>query len=577
MNPIISLPEDLRNKISAGEVVERPASVVKELLENSLDAGSSEITIVIEKGGHQLIQVRDNGHGISSDGLSQAFQRYTTSKISKIDDLYNIKTLGFRGEALASIASVSEISITSSEDEVSGYQMSIVNGISGKVKAAPPIGGTEITVRNLFYNTPARKKFLKSSISEFRQIVKMVRRFGLDFPDVSFILYHNNKNILNLAPESLEDRIVSLNDPTFRDQLLKVELKKGDYTISGYVGTLNLIRKRPGHQYLFVNKRFVQNRLLNSAVYSAYESLVKRGEYPFSLLNITIPFDQLDVNVHPMKIEVKFIDEWRVYHIVKSAVKDSISAIISTIPSFENPQLGTFGKSFYPNQNQEPFDFNIFPESKTDTNIDYEKENISSFKLNTDESTVYESSALWQAHNKYIISQINSGLVIIDQHVAHERVLYEEALSAFENTPLSAQTLLFSEELQFSPDEFSVLLEIIPYLKKLGFRIKENGQNKILLEAIPSDMSYGSEDKVIKDILDNYISNRKNSSSFMEDLAASFACYSAVKAGDSLSIEEMQILVKNLFSTKHPYYCPHGRPIIMQLSLEELDKRFERI
>ena len=577
MNPIISLPEDLRNKISAGEVVERPASVVKELLENSLDAGSSEITIVIEKGGHQLIQVRDNGHGISSDGLSQAFQRYTTSKISKIDDLYNIKTLGFRGEALASIASVSEISITSSEDEVSGYQMSIVNGISGKVKAAPPIGGTEITVRNLFYNTPARKKFLKSSISEFRQIVKMVRRFGLDFPDVSFILYHNNKNILNLAPESLEDRIVSLNDPTFRDQLLKVELKKGDYTISGYVGTLNLIRKRPGHQYLFVNKRFVQNRLLNSAVYSAYESLVKRGEYPFSLLNITIPFDQLDVNVHPMKIEVKFIDEWRVYHIVKSAVKDSISAIISTIPSFENPQLGTFGKSFYPNQNQEPFDFNIFPESKTDTNIDYEKENISSFKLNTDESTVYESSALWQAHNKYIISQINSGLVIIDQHVAHERVLYEEALSAFENTPLSAQTLLFSEELQFSPDEFSVLIEIIPYLKKLGFRIKENGQNKILLEAIPSDMSYGSEDKVIKDILDNYISNRKNSSSFMEDIAASFACYSAVKAGDSLSIEEMQILVKNLFSTKHPYYCPHGRPIIMQLSLEELDKRFERI
>ena len=577
MNPIISLPEDLRNKISAGEVVERPASVVKELLENSLDAGSSEITIVIEKGGHQLIQVRDNGHGISYDGLSQAFQRYTTSKISKIDDLYNIKTLGFRGEALASIASVSEISITSSEDEVSGYQMSIVNGISGKVKAAPPIGGTEITVRNLFYNTPARKKFLKSSISEFRQIVKMVRRFGLDFPDVSFILYHNNKNILNLAPESLEDRIVSLNDPTFRDQLLKVELTKGDYTISGYVGTLNLIRKRPGHQYLFVNKRFVQNRLLNSAVYSAYESLVKRGEYPFSLLNITIPFDQLDVNVHPMKIEVKFIDEWRVYHIVKSAVKDSISAIISTIPSFENPELGTFGKSFYPNQNQEPFDFNIFPESKTDTNIDYEKENIRSFKLNTDESTVYEGSALWQAHNKYIISQINSGLVIIDQHVAHERVLYEEALSAFENTPLSAQTLLFSEELQFSPDEFSVLLEIIPYLKKLGFRIKENGQNKILLEAIPSDMSYGSEDKVIKDILDNYISNRKNSSSFMEDIAASFACYSAVKAGDSLSIEEMQILVKNLFSTKHPYYCPHGRPIIMQLSLEELDKRFERI
>ena len=263
MNPIISLPEDLRNKISAGEVVERPASVVKELLENSLDAGASEITIVIEKGGHQLIQVRDNGHGISPDGLSQAFQRYTTNKISNIDDLFNINTLGFRGEALASIASVSEISVASSIDEISGHQMSLVNGVTSDIKAAPPIGGTEISVRNLFYNTPARKKFLKSINSEFRQIVKMVRRFGLDFPDVSFILEHNNKNILNLTPESLENRIVSLNDPTFRDQLLKVELTKGDYTISGFVGTLNLIRKRPGQQYLFVNRRYIRNRLLN--------------------------------------------------------------------------------------------------------------------------------------------------------------------------------------------------------------------------------------------------------------------------------------------------------------------------
>ena len=578
MNPIISLPEDLRNKISAGEVVERPASVVKELLENSLDAGASEIFIVIEKGGHQLIQVRDNGHGISPDGLSQAFQRYTTSKISSIDDLFNIKTLGFRGEALASIASVSEISVTSSVDETSGYQMNLEKGVTSDIKAAPSLAGTEITVRNLFYNTPARKKFLKSINSEFRQIVKMVRRFGLDFPDVSFILEHNNNNILNLTPETLEDRIISLNDPTFRDQLLKVELTKGDYTISGFVGTLNLIRKRPGQQYLFINRRYVQNRLLNSAVYSAYDSLVKRGEYPFSLLNITIPFDQLDVNVHPMKIEVKFIDEWRVYHVVKSAVSDSISSILSTIPSLQhNQQFHGFNKSFESNQNQESINLNIFPESKTDNDFQRAKDYINRFQFDSKEFSVYEGSTLWQVHNKYIISQINSGLVIIDQHVAHERVLYEEALNAFDNTPLSAQTLLFSEELEFSPDEFTVLLEISPYLRKLGFRIKENGQNKILLEAIPSNMGWGNENTVIKDIIDNYIANRKNSSSFMKDLAASFACHAAVKAGDPLSTEEMRILVNHLFFTKHPYYCPHGRPIIVQLSLEELDKRFERI
>ena len=578
MNPIISLSEDLRNKISAGEVVERPASVVKELLENSLDAEATEITIVIEKGGHQLIQVRDNGHGITTDGLSKAFQRYTTSKISKIDDLFNINTLGFRGEALASIASVSEISISSSVDQLSGYQMSLSNGITNDIKAAPPIGGTEITVRNLFYNTPARRKFLKSTNSEFRQIVKMVRRYGLDFPNVSFILEHNNKNILNLIPESLKDRIISLNDPTFRDQLLKVELKKGDYNITGYVGTLNLIRKRPGNQYLFVNRRYVQNRLLNSAVYSAFESLVKRGEYPFSLLNLSLPTDQLDVNVHPMKIEVKFIDEWRIYHVVKSAVRESLSSILSTIPSFQNNQkFYGLNKGFQPNLNQEPIDFNLFPESKGDNDIQRAKDYISSLPLQTKESTVYEGSTLWQVHNKYIISQINSGLVIIDQHVAHERVLYEEALNAFENNPLSAQTLLFPEELEFSPDEFTVLLELLPYLEKLGFRMNENGQNRILLEAIPSDMGWGNENTVIKDIIDNYISNKENSSSFMEGLAASFSCHAAVKAGDSLSLEEMQVLVNHLFATKHPYYCPHGRPIIIQLSTEELDKRFERI
>ena len=578
MNPIISLPEDLRNKISAGEVVERPASVVKELLENSLDAGATELTIVIEKGGHQLIQVRDNGHGISTDGLSKAFQRYTTSKISNIDDLFNIQTLGFRGEALASIASVSEINVSSSVDEKSGYQMSLVNGLTNDIKAAAPIGGTEITVRNLFYNTPARRKFLKSINSEFRQIVKMVRRFSLDFPDVSFILMHNNKKILNLVPEKLEDRIISINDPTFHDQLLKVELNKGDYKISGFVGTLNLVRKRPGQQYLFVNRRYVQNRLLNSAVYSAYESLVKRGEYPFSLLNLTIPPDQLDVNVHPMKIEVKFIDEWRVYHIVKSAVRDPLSSILSTIPSFQhNHQFYGSNKSFEPNQDQEPINFNIFPESTTVNDIQRAKDYVSSYPSHTKESSIYDGITLWQVHNKYIISQINSGLVIIDQHVAHERVLYEEALNAFDNTPLSAQTLLFSEELEFSPDEFTVLLEIFPYLEKLGFRMKENGQNRILLEAIPSNMGWGNESTVIREIIDNYITNKENSSSFMKSLAASYSCHAAVKAGDSLSKEEMQLLVNNLFGTKHPYYCPHGRPIIVQLSLEELDQRFERI
>jgi len=578
MKPILSLPEDLRNKISAGEVIERPASVVKELLENSIDAGATEITVVVEKGGHQLIQVRDNGHGITADGLAQAFLRYTTSKISKVDDLFKIRTLGFRGEALASIASVSEINVSSSVDESAGYQMDLVNGVTDAIKAAPPIGGTEITVRNLFYNTPARKKFLKSATTEFRQIVKMLRRFGLEFPEVSFQLMHNDKTILNLTPENLEERIIALTDPSYRDQLLPVNMIKGDYNISGFVGTLNLVRGRPGEQYLFVNRRFIQNRLLNSAVYAAYESLVKRGEYPFSLLNLVLPPDQLDVNVHPRKIEVRFTDEWRIYHVVKSAVREALASILATIPSFEQHvgQMVTFGKEIDPNQRQEPLWFTPAKQSESGADLQRAKEYVSNLANQKEEATAIEGSIMWQVHDKYIISQINSGLVIIDQHVAHERVLFEDALLAFDSTPLSAQTLLFPEILEFSTDEYSVLLDILPYLEKLGFRMKENGQNKILLEAIPSDMGWGNENSVIRDIIDHYVANREKSSSYVENLAASFACHAAVKAGDSLTIEEMQVLVNRLFATKHPYYCPHGRPIIVQLSLEELDQRFER-
>ena len=578
MKPILSLPEDLRNKISAGEVIERPASVVKELLENSIDAGATEITVVVEKGGHQLIQVRDNGHGITADGLAQAFLRYTTSKISKVDDLFKIRTLGFRGEALASIASVSEINVSSSVDESAGYQMDLVNGVTDAIKAAPPIGGTEITVRNLFYNTPARKKFLKSATTEFRQIVKMLRRFGLEFPEVSFQLMHNDKTILNLTPENIEERIIALTDPSYRDQLLPVNMIKGDYNISGFVGTLNLVRGRPGDQYLFVNRRFVQNRLLNSAVYAAYESLVKRGEYPFSLLNLVLPPDQLDVNVHPRKIEVRFTDEWRIYHVVKSAVREALASILATIPSFEQHvgQMVTFGKEIDPNQRQEPLWFTPAKQSESGADLQRAKEYVSNLADQKEEATAIEGSNMWQVHDKYIISQIISGLVIIDQHVAHERVLFEDALLAFDSTPLSAQTLLFPEILEFSADEYSVLLDILPYLEKLGFRMKENGQNKILLEAIPSDMGWGNENSVIRDIIDHYVANREKSSSYMENLAASFACHAAVKAGDSLTMEEMQVLVNRLFATKHPYYCPHGRPIIVQLSLEELDQRFER-
>ena len=574
MAKIHLLSTDLRNKIAAGEVVERPASVVKELVENSLDANATEITIVIEKGGHQLIQVSDNGGGISPDDMNLAVQRYTTNKIETIDDLFNINSLGFRGEALASIASVSEMEMTSCINSDGGFAVSILDGEAGEIMPAEPVQGTRIDVRNLFYNTPARKKFLKSQRVEFRQIVAMARRYGLAYPEVAFKLYHDDKEILNIQSESLKERINNLLDPTYRDHLLEVNTVKGDFAISGYVGSLNLVRSRPGEQYIFLNRRFIKHRLLNNAVYSAYQSLLKRGEYPFYVLNLVQPADQVDVNVHPMKIEVRFKDEWRLYHVLKSAVADALRSILDTIPDFSKmeTQFPEFGNSLQ----QATLSL-----SAVDTPIQQGLQRAKTYmdRLSEKKSEGEEVSTgnIWQIHDKYIVSQINSGLVIIDQHVAHERVLFEDALNAFEKAPLGAQTLLFPETLEFSADEFSVLLDILPNLNKLGFRMQEFGKNTVMVEAIPSEMVWGNEKTIIRDIMDSYLENKKKYSSWQEGLAASYSCHAAVKAGDPLTIQEMQALVNRLFATNHPYYCPHGRPIIVQLSIEELDKRFERI
>jgi DNA mismatch repair protein MutL len=590
---IKALSEDLQNKISAGEVVERPASVVKELIENSLDAGASEISIVIEKGGHNTIQVRDNGSGISSDDLPSAIKRFHTSKIETVSDLFSIETLGFRGEALASIASISEMSIISSNGDGTGAELPIVNGNPGEVQPAANIGGTEITIRNLFYNTPARKKFLKTPRTELRKIVDVVRCFGLAFPDIEFRLIADNRDVFHIQSESLEERIDNLLDPTYSRNLLPLNITKGDYILSGFIGNLNLVRSRPGEQYLFLNRRFIKDRLLNRAVYNAYESLIKRGEYPFFVVNLIIPGDQVDVNVHPTKTEVRFKDEWRLFHLLKSEVGNSLGSILETIPgfdtSFHQNSSDTSMKDFSlhrskisetipidPNQNAIQFNN---PETLTPSKSDILRAKDYVSKLadtpSSDQSSIATEN-IWQIHKKYIVSEVNSGLVIIDQHVAHERILYEDALKAFESTSMASQTLLFPETLKFSHDDFDALFDVLPYLEKIGFKIKKQDDLSIRIDAIPSEMAIGNEREVIREILDNFLKEKKEYSSFQEALAAMFACKAAIKAGDSLMREEMQELVNRLFSTNHPYYCPHGRPIIVQMSLDELDGRFER-
>ena len=574
MGRIRLLSDDLKNKIAAGEVVERPASVVKELIENSLDSGATEIDVIVKGGGNVSVQVIDNGVGLEKDDLLIAFARHSTSKIASVEDLSSIDTLGFRGEALSSIASVAKVKALSSVNgEDSGYEISVSGGEISQPEPVALSKGTAISVSDLFFSIPARRKFLKSAQVELRHIIRTVRRFGLCRPNVRFTLTADDKEVMTLAPMTLIDRIAAVHDPSYRENLLEVNHQAGLFAITGYVGNLNLVRKRRGEQNLFLNGRYIVNKLLNSAIYSAYQSLVSRGEFPFFAINLKVPLDTVDVNVHPMKIEVRFRDEWRVYHALKTAVTEALNDILSTVPDFLRPS-----ESFPSSGGQAGFSF---PQSTPSAILSRQSvERAKSYVQTMGETQTEEEGVnlenIWQVHTKYIVSEIISGLVVIDQHVAHERVLFEQAMDAMEGNPLPSQSLLFPEVVELPIEDFSTLLELLPYLEKIGFRMKEFGKNTVMIEGVPSELGWGNEREVLTEIIDTYRNQQKAQPSFMEAVAASFACKAAVKAGDVLTQEEMQSLVDRLFATQHPYYCPHGRPIMVNLSLDELDRRFER-
>ncbi|MBA7696080.1 DNA mismatch repair protein MutL [subsurface metagenome] len=346
MGKIKRMSAALADQIAAGEVVERPASVVKELIENAIDAGATDIAVVVQQGGRSLIQVTDNGSGMDREDLALAFERHATSKIESTDDLARIATLGFRGEALPSIGSVAQVRARTSANLNEGSEITVEGGKSKGVKPAPAVGGTTIQVKNLFYSTPARRKFLKRPATENQHIVEVVRRFALCYPEVAFSLTSGGRETYRLPPADLRQRIGAVFDRFYQQSLKEVVLEKPPFKVEGYVGNLNLVRGRPGEQYIFLNRRAVQDRLLNSAVYSAYRSLISRGEYPFFVLNITMPVEMVDVNVHPAKTEVRFRDEWRVYHIVKTAVTEAIRDIPGMIPDFVSPTEGEQPRTF---------------------------------------------------------------------------------------------------------------------------------------------------------------------------------------------------------------------------------------
>ena len=585
MPKIKKLKSNIVNNIAAGEIIESPFSVLKELIENSIDAYSTKIEIFVKNGGLKSIIVKDNGIGIEKDDLELAFDRHTTSKINNKSDLFDIKTLGFRGEALPSIASVSMVTASSiSKGSKNGYELVIDAGKNISFLKSPINIGTKIKVDNIFYNIPARKKFLKNSKIELAKISNIVKSYSLSYPNIKFIYHSDEKTILNLSHSNLKQRIIDVFGKKISKSLIPVNYSSKEFVLQGFVGNIDLMRKRRANQFIFLNSRLINDQIISKAIRKPFLSAVHRSEHPFYVVNINVPHNWVDVNVHPNKNEVKFKDEKYILQSIKNGIADSIKDEIKVTPTFfgidkrfeeEKSTVLDFRDQLVkevPDDIQKHFV--NFEDNKSQIESS-EGEKLPETPFNQ-ESLYYDIVDVWQIHNKYLLTEISSGLLIIDQHVAHERILYEIAKNNIDKNGLESQSLLFPQYIEFQENEYTHIIELFPYLNNLGFRIREFGENTIIIESSPIETPFGEEESIINEILDLYIKYRDINSSFIEKMCATYACKAAIKAGEKLENQEMRHLINRLFLTKNPYYCPHGRPIIINLTEEELDERFER-
>lgn len=569
--------------------MQRPASVVKELVENSIDAGASKLTIIIKEGGKTFIQIIDDGCGMSEEDAAIAFQRHATSKISNLDDLENIRTLGFRGEALASIAAVSQVElITKTADEDLATKIRI-EGIEIKETTKTSYErGTFVTVKNLFFNTPARRNFLKNNTTEFKHVFDVVVRVALSNPSTAIKFISGEESVFNLLASSIEDRVRDIFGDKAGNSLIPVESRDGYISANGFVSKPDFSRKTRVDQFLFMNGRYIVSRNLNYAVHQAYENLLEKGSFPFFILYITLDPQKVDVNVHPSKMEVKFQDERSVYHVISAAVRDALAAN-NLIPSIQM-QSGTGEVSKLSWQSNFKHTHSSYEQVDRRTGEIFQTPNVTSppfqkvdfTEPQTQQPTQQTDSSLetatcFQLHNQYIIIPIEEGVMIIDQHAAHERVLYERTVANFNNSNTQSQQLLFPYTLEFSAGDAALVQQLIPNLEILGFQIKIFGKNTVILEGVPTDVKPGQEETILQEIIDLYKENEHDLKLEPRDnLAKSFACRAAIKFGDPLNQFEMRALVDQLFKTQMPYVCPHGRPAVIKLSLSELAKRFGR-
>jgi len=614
MNSIIKLlPDNLINQIAAGEVVQRPASVVKELLENSIDAGATQIKIIILDAGRTLIQIIDNGCGMSAIDATLCFERHATSKIRTVEDLFKLYTMGFRGEALASIAAVAQVELKTKRIEDETGSMVIVHG--SKIIQNEPVStpnGTSISVKNLFYNIPARRNFLKSDQVEFRHILEECYRQALAHPDIDFSLYHNQQEVFNANSSNLGQRIVNLLGKNYSSNLIPVQEETNEVKIKGYISKPDFNKKTRGEQFFYLNKRFIKDVYLNHAVVSAYEEMLPKGSFPFYCLFISIDPKHVDVNIHPTKTEVKFDDEKMVYGIMRSAVKSALNAHniqpemnftqkendvenISTNTSFSTNPKSTLnytpkdhGYKPYTNptekQNIKHFE-QLFQHTLEKQKKELEQEKTfaetSSTQQFVEQVSQHQQSEnqqhYWQLHRKYIFTQTPQGVMLIDQHAAHERILYEVFYKNLTQQQGKIQMLLFSLTISLNPLDIAWLQEMLPDIQQLGFDIELHA-DKAVLKGVPADLPTGKESTALQELIEQFRMYEKELQLEKRDnLAKSLACRAAIKTGEVLNITQMKNLVQQLFACVQPYACPHGRPTLITLTVEELDKLFGRI
>lgn len=562
MPKIKKLPDFLIGKIAAGEVIERPAYAVKELIENSLDANATSITIDIEESGLKKISITDNGEGMSSEDIAECYKSHTTSKISEEDTLTGIRSFGFRGEALSSIASISHVTIQSrTVDESGGTQIKIKNGIFDSVA---PVGipvGTTITAQHLFNAVPARKKFLKSSRTEFRHILDVVTKYALAFPDIRIKLTHNGKSIIDLVEtDDISRRVKFLFGDLIHNNLLPFSFEDGYIKIDGFIGHPQIATTKPSKQYIFVNGRSVNNKVISTAISESFDTLLPRDQYPAFVVYLSIPHEAVDVNVHPRKELITFFDDKRVFDTVKNTTSESLAK--------HNLTFHSIPWKLRDRRITESFAGNILREESQNWDI-------------THLGKIESGSGLLQLHNTYIVTQTAQGVILIDQHAAHERILYEKLLASFQKLKKADKSKKLEKRLpiELPVGDSEILRQYLDTLKKLGFDIEEFYENTFRVNAVPSLLKDRDIQKTINELLEDLL--EKNTLSDIDSLSkkmiAYLACRSAVMAGDKLSQKQMQELIENLEKTPNNFTCPHGRPTKIEVSIKELNTLFKRI